>query len=125
MIPARRPDPTTPSQRHGLVRETALPGTYPVAWPVADARPACATPWCRERVARRGDHCFGHTIDHTQLSDVDATARLTRAGYQRAGSLWIDPVTRERVTEAHALDRVRKDARRGDLDAVKATGGVG
>jgi len=32
-------------------------------------------------------------------------------------------VTRERVTEAHALDRLHKDARRGDVDAVRAMGG--
>ena len=50
---------------------------------------------------------------------------LVAAGYRQAGGLWIDPVTRERVTEGHALDRVRKDARRGDVDAVKAIGGAG
>ena len=125
MIPARRPEPVAPPQRHEPVRGTSLPGTYPVVWPVADARPSCATPWCAERVGRRGDHCQGHALDHAQPSDTDVAVLLSAAGYQRVGGLWLDPVTRERVTEAHALDRVRKDARRGDADAVKALGGAG
>ena len=125
MIPARRPESPAPPQRHETVRGTALPGTYPVVWPVADARPSCATPWCLERVARRGDHCQGHALDYAQPADADAAVLLTAAGYRQAGGLWVDPVTRERVTEKHALDRVRKDARRGDADAVKALGGAG
>ena len=122
MIPARRPEPAAPPQRHEPVRGTALPGTYPVVWPVADARPSCATPWCPERVARRGDHCQEHAQGHAQPSDADAAVLLSAAGYQRVGGLWLDPVTRERVTEAHALDRLHKDARRGDVDAVRAVG---
>ena len=125
MIPARRPESPAPPQRHEPVRGTALPGTYPVVWPVADARPACATPWCLERVSRRGDHCLAHALDHAQPSDANAAVLLTAAGYRQAGGLWVDPVTRERVTEKHALDRVRKVARRGDADAVKALGGAG
>ena len=123
MIPARRPEPVAPPQRHEPVRGTSLPGTYPVVWPVADARPSCATPWCAERVGRRGDHCQGHALDHAQPSDTDVAVLLTAAGYRHVGGLWLDPTTRERVTEAHALDRVRKDARRGDVDAVRAMGG--
>ena len=123
MIPARRPESPAPPQRHEPVRGTVLPGTYPVVWPVADARPACATPWCPERVARRGDHCVAHALDHAQPSDANAAAKLVVAGYRQAGGLWLDPVTRERVTEAHALSRLHKDARRGDVDAVRAVGG--
>ena len=123
MIPARRPEPVAPPQRHEPVRGTVLPGTYPVVWPVADARPSCATPWCAERVGRRGDHCYVHALDHAQPSDAEASTKLIAAGYRQAGGLWIDPVTRERVTEKHALDRLHKDARRGDVDAVRAMGG--
>ena len=123
MIPARRPEPVAPPQRHEPVRGTVLPGTYPVVWQVADARLGCATPWCAERVGRRGDHCQGHALDHAQPSDTDVAVLLSAAGYQRVGGLWLDPVTRERVTEAHALDRLHKDARRGDVDAVRAMGG--
>ena len=123
MIPARRPEPVAPPQRHEPVRGTSLPGTYPVVWPVADARPSCATPWCAERVGRRGDHCYVHALDHAQPSDTDAAVLLTAAGYRHVGGLWLDPTTRERVTEAHALSRLHKDARRGDVDAVRAVGG--
>ena len=123
MIPARRPESPAPPQRHEPVRGTVLPGTYPVVWQVADARLGCATPWCAERVGRRGDHCQGHALDHAQPSDTDVAVLLSAAGYQRVGGLWLDPVTRERVTEAHALDRLHKDARRGDVDAVRAMGG--
>ena len=123
MIPARRPEPVAPPQRHEPVRGTVLPGTYPVVWQVADARLGCATPWCAERVGRRGDHCYVHALDHAQPSDTDVAVLLSAAGYQRVGGLWLDPVTRERVTEAHALDRLHKDARRGDVDAVRAMGG--
>lgn len=122
-LPARSNAPAPTAQRREFVRETALPGLYRVVWPVADARPSCATPWCMERVARRGEHCQGHARDHAQPSGDDAAVILTAAGYRQAGGLWIDPVTRERVTEAHAIDRLRKDARRGDDDAVKALGG--
>lgn len=111
MIPARRPESPAPPQRHESVRGTALPGTYPVVWPVADAR--------------RGEHCYAHALDHAQPSDTDAAVILVAAGYQRVGGLWLDPVSRERVTEAHAIERVRKDARRGDADAAKALGGAG
>lgn len=120
-LPARSIAPA--AQRREAVRETALPGLCRVVWPVADARPSCATPWCPERVTRRGDHCQGHALDHAQPSDADAAVLLSAAGYQRVGGLWIDPVTRERVTEAHALSRLHKDARRGDTDAVRAVGG--